>query len=109
MHLRSGTTLPAPKPPLIIEILDIPIALEPPVAKMVDPTNVTTPTQAQPKVEPPFLENIIQKKTKQIEEHPFHIVDQLKNIHVQIPLFQAIKNVSIYEKSIREACLKKKA
>ena len=28
-------------------------------------------------------------------------------MHVQIPLFQAIKDVPIYGKSIREACLKK--
>ena len=31
----------------------------------------------------------------------------MKNIHVQIPLFQAIKNIPIYGKAIREACLKK--
>ena len=31
----------------------------------------------------------------------------MKNIHVQIPLFQAIKDVPIYGKSIREAYLKK--
>ena len=28
-------------------------------------------------------------------------------MHVQIPLFQAIKDIPIYGKSIREACLKK--
>ena len=41
IHMRSGTTLPVPKPPLITEILDTPVGSEPPVAKVVDPTNVT--------------------------------------------------------------------
>ena len=100
-------TLLAPKPPLISEISDIHVASEPLVAKMVDPTNVTISTQAQPEVEPPFPKKLIQKKPKQTEEHPFDIVDQLKNIHVQIPLFQAIKDVPIYGKAIREAYLKK--
>lgn len=107
IHLRSGTTLPVPKLPLITKILDTPVALEPPVAKMFDPTNVTISTQDQPEVEPPFLEKLIQKKPIQIEEQPFDIVDQLKNMHVQIPLFQAIKDVSIYGKTIIEAYLKK--
>ena len=74
---------------------------------MVDPTNVTISTQAQPEVEPPFPEKRIQKKFVQTKEQPFDIVDQLKNMHIQIPLFQAIKDVPIYGKAIREACLKK--
>ena len=106
IHLRSGTTLPTPKPPLITKISDIPAGSKPPVAKMVDPTNVTIPTQTQPEVEPPFPEKLIQNKLEQIEEQPFDIFDQLKNIHVQIPLFQAIKDVPIYGKAIREICLK---
>ena len=31
----------------------------------------------------------------------------MKNIHVQIPLFQAIKDILVYGKAIREAYLKK--
>ena len=107
IHLRSGITLPMPKLPLITKIPDIPIASKPSVTKEVDPTNVTISTQAQPLVESPFLEKLIQNKAIQIEEQPFDIVDQLKNMHVQIPLFQAIKDVPIYGKSIREACLEK--
>ena len=36
IHLRSGTTLPAPKPPLITEILDSSAASEPLVDEPVD-------------------------------------------------------------------------
>ena len=88
-------------------ILDTLVASKPPVSKAVDPTNVTISGQAQPVVEPPFLEKLIQSEPVQIEEQPFDIVDQLKNMHVQISLFQAIKVVPIYGKSIREAFLKK--
>ena len=42
-----------------------------------------------------------------MEEPTFDILDQLKNVHIQIPLFQAIKDVPIYGKVIKEACLKK--
>jgi hypothetical protein len=42
-----------------------------------------------------------------MEEPTFDILDQLKNVHIQIPLFQAIKDVPIYGKAIKEACLKK--
>ena len=36
----------------------------------------------QPAVQPPFLEQLIQKKPEQTKEQPFDIVDQLKNINV---------------------------
>ena len=107
IHLRSGITLSVPKPPLITEISDTPIASKPPVAKAVDPTNVTISTKAQPKVEPPFPKKLIQKKPIQMEEQPINIFYQLKNMHVQITLFQAIKDVPIYVKAIREVFLKK--
>ena len=87
IHLRFGTTLPVPKLLLITEILDTLVVSEPPVTKVVDPTNVTVSIQAQPEVAPPGLEMLIQKKLVQIEEQPFDIFDQLKNMHVQIPLF----------------------
>ena len=74
---------------------------------MVDPTNVTRLVQTQTIVGPPFPQKLIQSKPTQIEEQSFDIIDQLKNMHVLIPLFQAIKAIPIYGKAIREACLKK--
>ena len=105
--MRFGTTLPVPKPPLITEIPDSLIASKPLVDEPIDSTNVTKPILVQPVVEPPFLDQLIQKKPKKSKEQPFDIVNQLKNMHVEIPLFQAIKDIPIYGKSIREACLKK--
>ena len=76
-----------PKPPLITEIPDTLVALDPPISKKVDPTNVTILAQAQSTVEPPLPKKLIQSKPVQTEEKLFDIVDQLKNMHVQIPLF----------------------
>jgi hypothetical protein len=54
---------------------------------------------------PPYPEILtIEKSTKQSE---FDFLGELKNFHVRIPLFQSIKDVPIYAKSIRELCLKK--
>lgn len=108
IHLRSGTSLPVPKPPLITEIPDTPVTLVPTTSlpQMVDPTNVTSSTQTQIAIKPPFPQKLIQSKPTHIEEQYFDIIDQLKNMHIHIPLFQAIKDVPIYGKSIREACLK---
>ena len=81
--MRFGTTLPTPKPPLITEVPYIPIA------QML--ANVTSSAQNQPTVEPPLPQKLIPIVPTQIEDQSFDIIDQLKNMHIQIPLFQAIK------------------
>lgn len=73
IHLRSGTTLPTPKP----------------------------------HVNPHFPQRLRMEKPIPKEDTPFDILDQLKNMHIQIPHFQAIKDVLLYGKAIKEACLKK--
>ena len=60
IHLRSGTTLPTPKPPLIIEVPNIPIAQI--------PANVTSSAQNQPTIGPPFQKKLIQTVPTQIKE-----------------------------------------
>ena len=37
----------------------------------------------------------------------FDILDELKNSYVKIPLLQEIKDIPIYEKTIKELCIKK--
>ena len=70
IHLRSSTTLLAPKLLLITEILDTPIASESVTSQpqVVEPTNVTSLAQTQTIVEPPFPEKLIQSKPFQTEE-----------------------------------------
>ena len=75
IHLIFGTNLPTPKSPLITKILDTLAASKTIVSKEVDPTNTTSSTQAQPTVEPPFPEKIIQHKLAQIEEQTFDIIN----------------------------------
>ena len=74
IHLRSGMTLLAPKPPFITEVSDSPAVSKPLVDEPVDLTNVTIPILVQPVVEPPFPDQLIQKKPKQRKEQPFDIV-----------------------------------
>lgn len=50
----------------------------------------------------------MQEKEVLIEQDQgFDIIDQLKHVCVKIPLLQEIKDVPIYSKALREACLKK--
>eukprot|EP00253_Pinus_taeda_P035643 PITA_35643 len=37
----------------------------------------------------------------------FDVLDELKNVYIRIPLLQAIKDIPIYTKAIKELCLKK--
>ena len=40
-------------------------------------------------------------------EHPnFDLLGELKNLCVKIPLLQAIQDIPIYEKNIKELCIK---
>ena len=62
---------------------------------------------AQPQVpkEPPFPERLLIEKP--IIQSEFDIMTELRNVCVKIPLLQAIKDVPIYAKTIKELCIKK--
>ena len=54
---------------------------------------------------PPYPERLeIEKPTIRLE---FDILNELKNICVKNPLLQAIKDIPIYSKVIKELCIKK--
>eukprot|EP00253_Pinus_taeda_P033163 PITA_33163 len=53
---------------------------------------------------PPFLERLTQLLQRTPEE--IELLGELKNLCVKIPLLQAIKDVSIYNKLIKEKCFK---
>jgi hypothetical protein len=54
---------------------------------------------------PPYPERlVIEKPTTRPE---FDILNELKNICVKIPLLQAIKDIPIYSKVVKELCIKK--
>jgi hypothetical protein len=54
---------------------------------------------------PPFPERLIIEKP--IVRPEFDIMNELRNVCVKIPLLQAIRDVPIYVKTIRELCIKK--
>ena len=56
------------------------------------------------KVNPPFLERLTQPLEPTPEET--ELLGELKNLCVKISLFQAIKDVPIYNKLIKEKCFK---
>ena len=66
------------------------------------PTIQTRTTQA-PK-NPPYPERLAIEKTIAVPE--FNLEVELKNLCVRIPLLQAIKDILIYAKIVRELCLK---
>jgi len=42
-----------------------------------------------------------------IEHHDFDILGELKNLNIKTPLLQAIQDIQIYAKTIKELCIKK--
>lgn len=55
----------------------------------------------------PFPERLIYEKQDVPKIMPkFDIIDELKNITINIPLLRAIKYTPIYTKTIRELCTK---
>jgi hypothetical protein len=55
--------------------------------------------------DPPFPERL--KITKHVELPSFNLLGELQNMHVNIPLLQAIRDVPIYAKIVRDLCIKK--
>lgn len=57
---------------------------------------------------PPFPE-ILHQPRPPTPLPKFDVLDELRNVYIKIPLLQAIKDISIYTKEIKELCLKKPA
>ena len=53
---------------------------------------------------PPFPERLVKEKFS-ISLLEFDVLDELTNVCVKIPLLQAIKDIPIYTKKIKELCL----
>ncbi len=55
--------------------------------------------------EPPFPKHLA--LTKALEPPPFNLLGELQNLYVKIPLLQALRDVPIYARTIRDICIKK--
>jgi len=64
------------------------------------PSNKTAET-----AEPPFPEHLALTKT--LEPPAFNLLGELQNLYVKIPLLQALRDVPIYARTVRDICIKK--
>jgi hypothetical protein len=55
--------------------------------------------------DPPFPKRL--KITKPVELPSFNLLGEFKNLHVNIPLLQVIRDVPIYTKTVRDLCIRK--
>eukprot|EP00253_Pinus_taeda_P007729 PITA_07729 len=55
--------------------------------------------------EPPFPERLALTKT--FEPLAFNLLGELQNLYVKIPLLQALRDVPIYARTVRDICIKK--
>eukprot|EP00253_Pinus_taeda_P022314 PITA_22314 len=53
---------------------------------------------------PPFPERLVIPRP--IQQLDFDILGELKNLYIKIPFLQAIQDIPIYEKTIKELCIK---
>jgi hypothetical protein len=103
IHLRSGKFLQNDSPVIIeekIEKEEIPSIEKLPINNQIL-KNKTLNTQT-----PPFPERLVKEKLP-ISLPKFDVLDELRNACVKIPLLQAIKDIQIYTKAIKELCSKK--
>jgi hypothetical protein len=56
-------------------------------------------------VEPPFPECLALTKT--LDPPAFNLLGELQNLYVKIPLLQALRDVPIYARTMRDICVKK--
>ena len=56
---------------------------------------------------PPFPERLVKEKPS-ISLPDFDVLNELTNVYVKIPLLQAIKDIPIYTKAVKELCLNKR-
>lgn len=92
-----------------MKVADTPVTLLPEATmpNTSQPTDIPSKTTVHTSINPPFPHRINKEKPISQEEETFDIIEQLKNMSIQIPLFQAIKDIPLYGKAIKEACLKK--
>eukprot|EP00253_Pinus_taeda_P032891 PITA_32891 len=55
--------------------------------------------------EPPFPERLALTKT--LEPPAFNLLGELQNLYVKIPLLQALRDVPIYARTVRDICIRK--
>ena len=112
INLRSGWVVNAPTSPIIIKQIENEVTKpEPKIVGDKPDQNIINQTPPQPAlnqghpITPPYLQRFTLSKQSPQEE--FHFLGELQNIFVKICLLQAMRDVPIYAKTLREYCSKK--
>ena len=103
MNLRSGRTVNVQPPLVIIEQLDNEDREAQPIRE--PKQTAKAPPVKQPQSEPPYPERLIVNKPSPQAE--FDLLGELHNLFIKITLLQAMKDVPIYAKTLREYFSKK--
>ena len=96
IHLQFGTTLASPQWPIIIEVDDTSFEL------VQEPMATISPTTKKP----PFLGRLTEQALSIETQATLDFLEQLKKMTIKISLLDAIKEVPVYTKAIKEACSK---
>ena len=105
IHLRSGRI----GEPIIDDITSFDSDKEETGKEKSSNNNVETIESSSNKttevVEPPFPEHLALTKT--LEPPAFNLLREMQNLYVKIPLLQALRDVPIYARTVRDICIKK--
>jgi hypothetical protein len=108
INLRLGKVLQQDAPIIVEE----PIEEETPNKKNnndspneINQTSSSITNQAHKSSTPPFPERLALEK--KITQSGYDLLDELKNVCIRIPLLQAMKDIPIYARTVRELCIKK--
>eukprot|EP00253_Pinus_taeda_P011392 PITA_11392 len=105
INLRSGRVLHKDSP--ITDKQEENIENENEMTNQRKPNDDTKDKHMQP-LHPPFPDRLVQMKPP-LSIPQFDVLDELKNVYIKIPLLQAIKDIPIFTKAIKDMCLKKPA
>jgi hypothetical protein len=103
IHLRSGRIVE----PIIDDITDSDkeeVRKEKPANNNAETVESTSNNNDQT-ADPPFPERLALTKT--LEQPAFNLLGELQNLYVKIPLLQALRDVPIYARTVRDICIKK--
>ena len=107
MHLRSKRVVQTENEPTIIKEEENSEPEEAP--KKIDKPNpdvtINKESSSENEKTPPYPERLAIAKTEPQPE--FNLIGELKNLFVKILLLQAIRDIPIYSKAIRDICVKK--
>eukprot|EP00253_Pinus_taeda_P006489 PITA_06489 len=101
IHLRSGRVVE----PIIDDITDSEKEVRKGKSSNKDTEILESTNKTDQTTEPPFPERLTLSKT--FELPAFNLLGELQNLYVKIPLLQALRDVPIYARTVKDICVRK--